>query len=140
MDVLSLLRSKNRCLEKFLAISREYLDAGAAFENLGIFETRRDATLKAIELYDRKLAESISLIAAADRTPEMIEGVKRELDRKEQLVHEILDLDLRIIGKIEEEKNRLLQQVANARKGKEVLSRFKSTWVSESGEELDETL
>ncbi len=140
MDVLSLLRSKNRCLEKFLALSREFLDAGAQVESLNSFESRRDATLKAIELYDRKLGEAISLITAIDRTPEMIEGVKRELARKESLVHQILDIDLRIIGKIEEEKNRLLQQVATARKGKEVLSRFKSSWIAESGEELDETL
>ena len=40
MEVLSLLRSKNRCLERFLALSRDFLDRGMALEELDAFETR----------------------------------------------------------------------------------------------------
>lgn len=140
MDVLTLLRSKNRCLERFLGLSREFVADGAPVGQLDLFESRRDATLKAIELYDRKIAETVPLITDQERTPELIQRVSAELARKEVLVHQIVDLDLKIIGRIEEEKNKLLQQAAVARKGRQALSRFKSTWVPESGEGLDETL
>lgn len=135
MDVLSLLRSKNKCLERFLELSKEF---DGTFENLERFETRREATLKAIALYDRKIAEAATML-----TPpfdHLKAAVEAEMARKEKLVHEILDVDLRIIGQIEELKNRLLQEVAVARKGREMLAKFRSTWVAESGEGLDDIL
>jgi hypothetical protein len=140
--ILTLLRSKNRCLERFIAISNEFLaQAGRGeFGDLEGFELRRESTLKAIELYDRKISEAVLQLAEGRRTQSLVEAVKDALDRKDALVHEILDIDMRIISLIEQEKNRLLQELSSARRGKDLLGKFKSGWVAESGEELDAKL
>lgn len=142
MDVLTLLQSKNRCLKKFLDLSADFLKSAEAgdFRELSSFETRRESTIKALELYDRKISEIVELLGPTDRTPELASQVQRELNLKESLIHEILAVDLKIIGKIEEEKNRILREVASTRKSKEAMSKFKSTWTKASGDELDEKL
>jgi hypothetical protein len=143
MDVLSLLRSKNRCLQRYLDLSVEFEDAcenGGSLDGLAAFEQAREAILKAINLYERKIAEAAALIRPADRTPAMIEEVKALLAQKEVLVHRILALDLKIIGRIEEARSALLKEMSGARKGKDAIAKFKSGWVAESGEELDTKL
>jgi hypothetical protein len=143
MEVLmSLLNAKNRCLERFLAISKEFGEKAAesAVEGLEQFQVRRDATLKAIELFDRKISEAARDISSSERTPRLIDAVQAALDRKNELVQQILKADENVIQKIEQSKLDLLKELASSRKSKEVLSKFKSSWVAESGEELDKTL
>jgi hypothetical protein len=141
MDVLTLLKSKNRCLEKFLSLSEDYLSTvGPELDDLSPFQERRDSTLKALELYDRKIADVVAGLGPFDRTPELVASVKRELSRKDDLVHRILAIDLKIIGLIEKAKTDLIQEMAASRKSQEMLGKFKSTWVNEAGTELDEKL
>ena len=143
MDVLALLRSKNRCLEKFRDLSRDFLVDCARKEDFTLiqqFQNRRDSTLKAMELYDRKITEAVKFILDHERTPELVEAVKSALARKDHFVQEILGLDLEIISRIEEAKNGLLREFASSRKSKESLSKFKSKWMTPSGEEIDRKL
>jgi hypothetical protein len=145
MDVLKLLHSKNRCLERFLELSLGFLKSTdqqdfVLSDELVSFQSRRDATLKAMDLYDRKLTEAIGQLPPQQRTPALVQSVKAELTRKETLVLQILDIDLKIMGHIESEKNRILKDMASTRKSKDMLSKFKSTWVAELGEELDTKL
>lgn len=142
MEVLKLLRSKNRCLERFLTLSEEFLTLAVKgdFSELQAFQGRRESTLKAMDLFDRKISEVVTALPYAQRTPSLIEAVKKALNEKEILVHQILEVDLKIISKIEDEKNNLLKELSSSRKSRAVLGKFKSTWVSGAGEELDETL
>jgi hypothetical protein len=142
MDVVTLLRSKNRCLERFLELSEDFLRPAEQgdLSALPSFEARREATLKAYQLFDRKASEAISALTPADRTPELVEAVSAALRRKEELVHRILDVDLRIISRIEQAKNDLLKELALSRRNQAAVGRFKSTWMPESGEGLDEKL
>jgi hypothetical protein len=143
MDVLALLRSKNRCLAKFLEMSGDYLeDTGRAADlsDLPALQQRRDSVLKAIELYDRKIEEVAACLTDESRTPELTAAVRNELARKDALVEAILKIDLALISLIEEAKNGLLQQLASERKSAQAIRKFKSTWVSNSGEGIDEKL
>lgn len=143
MDVLALLRSKNRCLEKFRDLSRDFLIDCARkdeFSKIQLFQEKRDSTLKAMDLYDRKVTEAVEFISARERTPELADAVRSELARKDAFVQEILALDLEIISRIEDAKNRLLHEFAASRKSKESLSKFKSKWIPSSGEEIDRKL
>lgn len=142
-EIISLLRSKNRCLQQFLDLSASFweeVDSGC-FENVTSFETRRESMLKAIDLFDRKISEQVTLLPVDDRqAPELVETVKRALHDKEILIHRILSLDLRILKKIDEERERLMRELTSTNKQKDTLSKFKSSWVSASGEELDQKL
>lgn len=142
MEVLNLLQAKNRCLERFLAISLEFekeaMEKG--LEGLGLFETRRDSTLKAIELFDRKITEAVSLLQPKHKTPELVRKLEALLARKNELIQQILLADQKVIQQIELGKLEVLKDLASSRKSREVLSKFKSGWVTESGEGIDQKL
>ena len=143
MEVLALLRSKNRCLERFLGITRDYLATSsqdADCSGLTDLQNRRESTLKAVSLYDRKIEEAAIMLRDSDRTPTLIEGVKAELERKDALVAEILKIDLELISLIEQAKNSLLRSLSAEKKALDTLGKFKSTWMPPAGEGLDETL
>src|SRR5687768_2860180 len=98
MDVLALLHSKNRCLAKFLALSEDYLrraDAEATLEEGGDrplgrvfneeltgFQEEREETIRALEMYDRKIAELTDNFPLPDKTLELARAVKDALDQK----------------------------------------------------------
>ena len=78
MDVLSLLRSKNRCLEKFLEASTDFLTQARSTDSLPdlpAFEARRDAILKAIDLYDRKVNEAVAMLPQGPKARTLPEGL-----------------------------------------------------------------
>lgn len=142
MDVLPLLRSKNRCLQKFHDISVAFREQAMSgnLDELSQFENRREAALKAIELYDRKIAEAVSQLPAGDKDPDLVRAVRAALDEKENLIAGILRVDADIIRKIEEARDNLLNDLSTTRKSRDNVSKFKSAWMNESGEELDTQL
>ena len=148
MDVLALLRSKNRCLEQFLKASEEFRARSAAQSDalldssaLEGFQNRRDDMLRAIDLYDRKIQDTVrTLPEYMKQVPALVEAVRSALERKEELVKKILHADLEIISRIEETKNQLLRDLQDTKKSKETLGKFKSTWMPKAGEELDRKL
>lgn len=141
-ELLSLLRSKNRCLVRFLEMTEEFWKSAESgdLDGLAVFESRRDATLKAIELFDRKIDECSALLRPEDQAPGLADEAKALLAERERLVHRILALDLKIIERIEKERSRMLQEISSARKSRDSLSKFKSSLIAEAGEELDRTL
>lgn len=142
MDVLTILRSKNRCLERFLELSLSFAREMDKDDLSGLaqFQERREDIIKALDLYDRKITEAVSLLPLIERTPELIQAVESALTRKDELVHKILEEDLKIISRIEDTKNNTLREMGSTRKTKEIVGKFKSTWVPESGEGLDKKL
>lgn len=142
MDVIRLLKSKNRCLQKFLELSTEFLASAEAGDltRLDRFQVRRESTLKALELYDRKISTVVETLPSERRTSELIQAVSELLAHKDQLIQMILTTDNRIMLRIEEEKSRLLREMASNMKANETVKRFKSSWVSESGEGIDRKL
>src|SRR5688572_23953438 len=139
MDVLKLLRSKNRCLEKFLRYSQEFLTyaEGGDLSTLQYFQSRRDATLKALQLYDRKISEMVAQLSPSERTTSLIESVRQTLELKGKLIQSILATDQKIISKIEDEKKRILQELSSSDRNKQLVRKFKSGWIAEAGEKLD---
>jgi hypothetical protein len=142
MDVLGLLQSKNRCLQRFLTLSEDFFSTiqNGDLSTLEMFQTRRESTIKALDLYDRKITEVISQLLPTERTQALIDGVTRVLEEKDRLIHRILAADEKIILKIEDEKNRVQRELSSSQKSRDMLKRFKSSWVPESGEEIDRNL
>lgn len=143
MDVLSLLRSKNRCLEKFLQASSEFLTlarSSGTLPELPSFEARRDAILKAIDLYDRKVNEAVAGLPRGPRPKELVAAVEISLKEKDTLVHRILAVDEQILQLVEEEKTKVLKEMASNQKRAALTQKFKSSWIPEAGEEIDKKL
>lgn len=143
MDVLSLLRSKNRCLSRFLEASKNFLteaQAHGTLPSLPDFELQRESILKAISLFDRKITEAIPHISAEDRTPDLSKAVERSLQAKDQILAEIMIIDEQVLKLVEAEKNRVAREIASAQKSRNMVQKFKSSWVAEAGEEIDKSL
>ncbi len=143
MDVLSLLRSKNRCLEKFLQASSEFLTqarSSGALPGLPSFEARRDAILNAVDLYDRKVNEAVAELPSGSRPKALVDAVETSLKEKDTLVHRILVVDEQILQLVEEEKTKILKEMASNQKRAALAQKFKSGWIPEAGEEIDKKL
>jgi hypothetical protein len=143
MDVLGLLRSKNRCLSKFLDASKTFLSEAqslGALPDLSQFELKRESILKAIFLFDRKLSEAVTCLSAEEKTPALIESVRNALDEKDALLHQIMTTDDRVLRLVEEEKVRITKEITSSQKSRNTIQKFKSAWVAEAGEEIDQNL
>lgn len=142
MEVLKLIRSQIRCLERFKEASQCFLadTETGDFSQIDDFEKSRATLLKGFALFDRKITESVSLLPQEDRTPQLIAEVERLLAQKTALIGEILSVDDRIIERIAAEQRRISAEAARAHRSTSVMKKFKSGWVPESGDKLDETL
>jgi hypothetical protein len=142
MDVIKLLRSKNRCLQRFLDTSREFL-ALAETGDFGLLETfqeAREASLKALELYDGKVTEAAQALTAAQKTQALILEIEAEMIRKSVIVREILETDQKVMACLDEEKERVARELTLSRRSGDAIKKFKSAWMPEAGEELDKKL
>jgi hypothetical protein len=140
MDVIGLLQSKKRCLRRFIEVSDRFLSEAeqADFSGLALFESSRDAVIKTLGLIDRQLTEAVRALPRELRTPALSQAVQSGLDEEAFLVQSISKTDTRIVACIEAEKLHLLRELATSRKSHEIAGRFKSTWVAEAGEGLDQ--
>jgi hypothetical protein len=148
MDVLSLLRSKNRYLRRFEQASLRFLDET---ENelthpdflaaVGRLETTRGRILKALDLFNRELNASIDNLPSSARDTAFIEDARRETDESDRLVSGLLELDSRISARIRSCQDRIALELAASEKSKRIISQFKSSGGGHvSGEGLDQTL
>ncbi|MGE0616126.1 MAG: hypothetical protein AB7P04_10840 [Bacteriovoracia bacterium] len=141
-EVTTILRTKNRCLMRFLDWSIDFLKQADAGDLSGLeaFHEKREAILKALDLYDRKIGEIAVGLTPEDKDPIVIENVKMLLAQKEILVLQILETDAKIIERIEAEQAKIRTEITANQKAKESIAKFKSSWIQEGGEELDEKL
>jgi hypothetical protein len=141
--VVKLLRSKNRCLRTLLELSDEFVKATmhGGFPTvdaaLPTYQSQRDGIIKAIELYDRKLNESISTLSPAERTPELIEKLRKDVELSDSLVRGILRKDEEINKRLNDAKLDLLRELTANERNKAIANKFKSGWMPGAGEGLD---
>lgn len=142
MDVLKLLQSKNRCLKKFYNLSAEFLVFAEKKEFAGLdsFQAQRESIIKALELYDRKIAEEVAKLDQNCRTPGLVREVEMSLTERDVLVYDIIKIDSQIMNHIEEEKKNIQAEISANKKNQQTVSKFKSEWVNQSGEEFDSKL
>jgi hypothetical protein len=142
-EVLGLLRSKNRCLVKFLETSKAFLlshDTLGTLPSLDEFELKREAILKAVFLYERKINEAAETLHSSAKTPEFIAAVEATLAAKDKILAEISVTDNRVLNLVEQEKMRIAKELTSSQKSRELVQKFKSSWVTESGDEIDQNL
>jgi len=138
--VIGLLQSKKRCLRRFLEVSEQFAVKAEQGDLSGLasLEVRRERSIKTLGLIDRKITETVRALAPEARTRALSQAVRHELDDEVYLVQSILSADNRIMNCIEVEKQRLAREMASNRKSHDAAGRFRSTWVPEAGEGLDQ--
>jgi hypothetical protein len=143
MDVLSLLKSKNRALKRFLNFTHLFVEESKKTGDLSQLSTlieKRDAAIRAFGLYDQKINETLTRKRQNNLSLEERALLKKTLEDKNEIIKKIFDVDTQITLLIEAEMKSLSLEITFAQKGKEILQKFKSTWMTERGDGLDETL
>ena len=69
-----------------------------------------------------------------------LEALRADMDRGEALLQHVLLSDEQVMSRIQGAQADLLRQIQIAEKSQANVSRFKSVWVNEPGEELDAKL
>jgi hypothetical protein len=150
MDVRNLIKSRNRCLQRLVDLSDEFVKSTASGGypvvdwELPQYETQRDSLLKALGLFDRKISEAVSQMQPSERTPELLESLRRELELSGALIQSVLTADEGVLSRIEQAKADVLREMAVNGRSRSLVSKFKSEWADHSsegrGEGLDETV
>lgn len=142
MDVLRLIQCKNRCLSQFGALSRHFLPQFQSlnFDGLENFQTQRGSILKALDLFDRKLNETLQQLRPHQKSPELLAAAKKLLEDQDGLLKDIIAIEQQIMSLIENETSRINLELNQTQKSKDTVQKFKSSWVSEGGEGLDTKL
>jgi hypothetical protein len=125
-----LLENKKKCLLRFLEKSKNFLQESASgdFTHLSEFYNHREMSLEVIKRYDRKI--------------EYLKSQKNTISKAFQIffqdiLQSIQKVDEAIFQQIELEKNRLIQHLNITTSQKNLVKKFKSSWISESGISLD---
>jgi hypothetical protein len=160
-EVLSLLRAKNRCLERIHALCATFLErwpslanAEAAYSEstesteftrsneLARFQQRRESYFHILDLYDKRISDALRCQPKAHPLDPInySEKIDAVLEERSQIVRAIMNQDGLIMAELESEKTRLFDELTGTRRNQTLVSKFKSSWVPESGEELDQKL
>ena len=149
MNAIEILEKKNKCLRRLLEESTPFIASlpsdthqpGEAplYQSLGGFLRRREMIVRIMGAYDRKLA-NILKSSPKDFPENTLERLNILLETKNILINEISKADRVIIEALELEQARVRNEINHSRKAVDNLQKFKSAWIPESGEGLDQTL
>lgn len=129
-EIIHLLQERNRYLIKFSVLNKEELKKfkDGNYSGVDEFYNTRESILGMINkiefLVSSKLEEmnnSDNVIVDENRTI-----LNEILKVKDKVVKEILDLDLEILSTIDKEKSKIFTEMQAIRKGKRVISNYKS--------------
>ena len=139
MEVLKLLQSQNRTFKKLVDCSRAFLasDWKGDLKALHEYESQRALIVRTLSLFEGRINSVVQSIPSSERTQVLISAVQNCMNEKNALYQEFINLDLKVEGLIRNEQERISKLVHHTEKNQDLLNRFKSTWVPESGESLD---
>lgn len=147
-EIVSLLKTKNRCLDRLMESTRTFLHAPLESlvldqeENdtpLSIYETERATIIQTLELHDRRINHLIGEMTPAEKTPACMEEVKAELMQNEKLIIAVFNADDIVFARIREAQAQITRLITENRKSRAILSKFKSGQ-SATGDGMDTTL
>lgn len=125
--IIQLLEQKNNLLQAFLEISESERKSFKArnFDNLEDLYATREDLLASIQSVDRRLnlyssEQDTSLVTPAEKS-----DIKKLLDKKQNLVNEILQQDLVILSCVENEKSSLIKKITSVSSGRRLVKAYR---------------
>lgn len=148
--ILSLARSKNKCLERLHTHTKKIIELNVDQliqdgQILDQYQEIREDTLHAIDLFDRKMSEHINLLKTEDKSSDFISEIKFEMSRYETILISIFNSDDIVFKKLEHASRQVLRHLHENKKTKENLERIKHSTGNtniqpDTGTGLDTTL
>lgn len=148
LEIVSLLQTKNRCLDRLMESTRSFLhapleslviDRGGLDTPLSLYENERGAIIQTLELHDRRINLLIGEMSPLDKTPALMEAVRAELMQNEKLIISVFNADDIVFARIREAQSQITKLITENRKSKDILSKFKSGQLA-TGDGMDTTL
>jgi hypothetical protein len=148
-EILLLLESKNRCLDRLQEATREFLrhpleelvlpEEDGEKSALALYEDERTLIIHTLQLHDRRIADLVERLAPESRTEAFLARVRDAMKTHERGIAAVFNADDVVFARIREAQAQITRLVAEGRKSREILSRFKSASPI-TGEEVDRTL
>ena len=147
-EILELLRSKNRCLDRLMAETRAFLavpiealvsENAANAGPLSSYEEARTSIIRTLEFHDRKISALIAELPASEKSPEFVAKAREEMERNERLIVSVFNADDVVFRKIGDAQNQIVKLMQENRKSRNLLGKFKSAQ-GQTGEGMDTTL
>ncbi len=141
MEILNLLKTKNRCFQKLLDLSEEFLAKlnSGDLAILGIYEEDWVRTFKILGFCDKQLEKYIKTYPKIDNS-NLIDELTSVEALNQAAVPLIIRNNQKIISRIEMELDTIKKDLLASDKNQQLFRKFKSSWISESGEKLDGTI
>lgn len=147
-NILALSRSKEKCLGEFLQVTQAFMlipddelsDTEKGGELVDIYLNQRATILAAVELFDRKLNESIESLEKRDLPDLFISSAHSYLSNCDRLIQSIFDSDNGVFEKMRQAQEKIEFQIQSYSKNREILDRFKSQAKNHSGEGIDRSV
>lgn len=120
--VIRLLKEKNQYLEKFFALNVSELERFEAsnFDNVTEFYRVRDSILDILRRIDEMLHVENEAQPRREATAEDRAAIEGALNAKESWVAAILEQDLRILERVEQEKSKIIRELQSTTKSRKV--------------------
>ncbi|GEM_PF-1423770 len=113
-EVLYYLELKNQYYEKFQQMTRKFLDRASQnhWDGLDFFVENRERVLKIIQYFDHKIATVLKTIPAGTTDVEAYrEQVRSIMKRRQLLGQTIVQLDLELMGKLDDVRNETIREL-----------------------------
>ena len=141
-DVQALLKGKTRCLAQIIEISRTFLDSAESsptsiIELTTDFDRNRSDAFQVLELIDQKIQAILPATTELSKYPSPAQS---EILEHRQLGLVLREIDTKIFQILEGARQGLAREVSEQSRLKDKLSKFKSQWIPDQGEGLDQTL
>ena len=147
-EIIELLRSKNRCLDRLMAETRAFLsspldtlvaETEGAVGPLAAYEEARASIVRTLELHDGRIMELIGGLPAPEKTPAFLAEVRDEMTKNERLIVAVFNADDVVFRKIGDAQAQIQKLIQENRKSRALLGKFKSS-PERTGEGMDTTL
>ena len=126
-EVINLLNQKNQHLERFYRHNEDEIlnFSDGNFDNLERFYHSREVILDMIGCLDQMIEEAQERVEG-ELTPEHKRQAIQALDRKSDLVTQILSQDLQILSLIESAKSNIIKELQQVKTAKKAVGSYKS--------------
>ncbi len=141
-DLIQFLKSQNKCLERFLSISEEYLRQLRSGDLGGLdqLELKRESILKAFALFEDKAQREAESYLGRTRDSDLINEIWRVQFSRLKFLEEIKKADSEIFEELSKTAQNVQKDIRDLGRQRETVSKFKSGWIPEAGKEIDKSL
>lgn len=127
--IITLLKERNKYLTKFSALNIAEMQRYSAgnFDTIDDFYATREGLLDIIKQVEVMLEKRLTFLGDfSNVSPSIKKLVSSLLKERDELVGQILNQDLEILGSIDTAKNSIIHELQTLRKNRKVIGSYKS--------------